>query len=129
MVSDLSCPSVADSDMEEAPSAVSGMLDRSRIGFCIFMFAVLAFNPFSSLLDQSAGDLPAAAAHGPARTLLSMPGQSAARCTSLVRTAHCCLELARYHHFFDTVRYQNTVRYSILDATDYISEKIIKVTV
>ena len=55
------------------------------------------------------------------------------------------MQLARYHNFFDTLRYQNYVWYTILDTqlsmldtrylrymsktTDYIRKKIIKVAV
>merc|ERR1719193_2795481 len=43
----------------------AGMLDRSRVGLCVFMFAVLAFNPMGILLstvETGGGSAPAAAA-------------------------------------------------------------------
>ena len=37
---------------EEPISPTVGLLDRTRLALCVFMFAVLAFNPFGILFDK-----------------------------------------------------------------------------
>ena len=44
-----------------------GMMDRSRMVLCVFMFAVLAFNPFNMILGGSGRNVENAVHHG--RTL------------------------------------------------------------
>ena len=55
------------------PQSVSGMLDRSRFTLCIFMLAVLAFNPFGMLM-KAGGEAGAdyARAHDGSRMLYSL---------------------------------------------------------
>jgi len=45
-------------DMSDDSSSVSlGMMDRHRMIVCVFLFGILAFNPFSSLIGNDAGDV------------------------------------------------------------------------
>lgn len=46
-----------------------GMVDSSRVFMCMFMFVVVLFNPFSSLMGSPNSELNAAMAKLPARTL------------------------------------------------------------
>ena len=60
--------------METTTTTLGGMLDRSRMTLCVFMFAILAFNPFTSLLSSSGSQLDGAGGggHGGGRTLQSV---------------------------------------------------------
>ncbi|XP_067948449.1 sterol regulatory element-binding protein 1-like [Watersipora subatra] len=53
------------------PSSTSGMVDSSRVLMCMFMFAVLLVNPFSSLMGSANSELMASvdAAKQPGRSL------------------------------------------------------------
>ncbi|XP_033098326.1 sterol regulatory element-binding protein 1-like isoform X2 [Anneissia japonica] len=55
-------------NMSDAIPSPGGMLDRTRMGLCIFLFAVLAFNPFGSLITNQ--DAPSGE-YGGGRTLLA----------------------------------------------------------
>ncbi|XP_073835875.1 sterol regulatory element binding protein [Musca autumnalis] len=49
-----STASVKDGDIEMLPKAMQGMAAHSRLALCMFMFAVLAVNPFKNFLGNSA---------------------------------------------------------------------------
>uniref|UniRef100_F7DVG0 Sterol regulatory element-binding protein 1 n=1 Tax=Ornithorhynchus anatinus TaxID=9258 RepID=F7DVG0_ORNAN len=48
-----------------------GMLDRSRLALCTFVFLCLSFNPLASLLGGAGPRAPAAASHRPGRSVLT----------------------------------------------------------
>ncbi|XP_071951567.1 sterol regulatory element-binding protein 1-like [Antedon mediterranea] len=58
-----------DDSLSDTVPSPRGMLDRTRMGLCIFLFAVLAFNPFGSLItnQNSPSD-----DYGTGRTLLGV---------------------------------------------------------
>ena len=64
---------------DEPISPTNGLLDRTRIALCVFMFAVLAFNPFGILFDQSFGGGMNAEdgfkTSGTGRSILGEPGK------------------------------------------------------
>ncbi|KAH8268769.1 hypothetical protein KR018_003832 [Drosophila ironensis] len=56
--STLSCSSDSSSkdDLQAGPSSMIGMATHSRLALCIFMFAIVAVNPFKSFLHGQFGD-------------------------------------------------------------------------
>ncbi|XP_068943994.1 sterol regulatory element-binding protein 1 isoform X2 [Petaurus breviceps papuanus] len=64
---------------EQLPSPSSlGMLDRSRLALCAFVFLCLSFNPLASLLGRSSGQSQADSTtvyHSPGRNVLGTEGK------------------------------------------------------
>ncbi|NXX77466.1 SRBP1 protein, partial [Urocolius indicus] len=60
---------------EQPPPSPSsqGMLDRSRMALCTFVFLCLSFNPLASLLRGSSAPSPVGTA-GPGRSIMAEPG-------------------------------------------------------
>nr|AHB60716.1 sterol regulatory element-binding protein [Mimachlamys nobilis] len=53
-------------------TTINAMRDQTRMAMCIFMFAVIAFNPFGALLSPGSQGLDMGAASIPSRTLQSV---------------------------------------------------------
>ncbi|XP_058985053.1 sterol regulatory element-binding protein 1 [Musca domestica] len=51
-----STASVKDGDIEMLPKPMQGMSAHSRLALCMFMFAILAVNPFKNFLGNSGGE-------------------------------------------------------------------------
>ena len=68
----------------EMTTTLGGMLDRSRMTLCVFMFAFLAFNPFTSLLGGAVSKIDGVGGgHGGGRTLQSVDVE-AGMCSSSI---------------------------------------------
>lgn len=58
-----------------------GMLDRSRMALCAFVFLCLSFNPLASLLRGSSAPTPVGSpgTAGPGRSIMAEPGTAGKR--------------------------------------------------
>lgn len=70
-------------------TAINSMRDQTRMAMCIFMFAVLAFNPFGALLSPGTRNIDLGAASGTGRTLQGLPDEGIYYCVS--EFLHCYL--------------------------------------
>ncbi|XP_062443862.1 sterol regulatory element-binding protein 1 isoform X2 [Rhea pennata] len=68
------CPQVKQERPPPSPGT-QGMLDRSRMAFCAFVFLCLSFNPLASLLRGAGTPAPAESpgAAGPGRSIMAEP--------------------------------------------------------